>query len=264
MPESASSQSLVLYSVEDNVATITLNRPEKLNALSAQLMADIPNALGEAERDEDVRCVLITGAGRYFCSGADLTEEGEHPYFATNEGPMAGFGRLVVTVRHMKKPSVAAINGGAAGGGLGLALACDFRICADNARLTTVFMRRSIQPDPGVTYLLPRLVRLDKALELLFFADNVQGQEAEDIGLVTHIVPADELMVRAFAYARRIAKGPVAITTARKAVYQNLSHELATATDVEEYYARLVGNSQDAKEGMASFIEKREPNYVGR
>ncbi len=254
----------VLYEKKDGVAVITLNRPDKLNALSARLMDDIPLALGEAEKDEEVRAVLITGAGRYFCSGADLTEGGDYPYFMTNEGPMAGFGRIVVTVRHMKKPSVAAINGGAAGGGLGLALACDFRFAADNARLTTVFMRRSIQPDTGVTYLLPRLVRLDKALELLFFADNVSGEEAEKIGLVTYAVPADELVDRALEYAKRIARGPYAITTARKAVYANLNHELAQATDLEEYFARIVGQSYDAKEGLESFIEKREPKYLGR
>ncbi len=253
----------VLYEKRDNVAIITLNRPDKLNALSAQLLADVPAALGEAEGDPEVRAVMITGAGRGFCSGADLSEEGEFPYFMTNEGPMAGFGRLVVSVRHISKPSVAAVNGVAAGGGMGLALACDFRIMSDKARFTTVFMRRSIQPDTGVTYFLPRLVRLDKALELLFFAEDVHAEEAERIGLATHVVPHDDLAERAFAFTKRLADGPFAIKLARKAVYQNMDHDLAMATDIEEHFARLAGASNDIKEGIAAFLEKREPKFTG-
>ncbi len=256
----------LLYEVRDRVATITLNRPEKLNALSVQLMREITLALGEAEQDEDVRCVVITGAGRGFCSGADLAENQAEvgPFIDYRAWPQGGYGRLRVTIRHMKKPSVAAINGVVAGGGTGIALACDIRIASDQARFTTVFMRRSIMPDTGVTYTLPQFVRPDKALELLSFADTVDAAGMERLGLATHVVPHDELMERAHAYAVRIARAPFAITTARKAVYQNLEHGLAYATDIEEYFARLVGQSEDAKEGVVSFLEKREAQYQGR
>ncbi len=255
----------LIYEVRDRVATITLNRPEKLNALTAQLMREIVEALGEVERDEEVRCVVFTGAGRGFCSGADLLEDHAGQNIFDYLGyPAAMLTRIPLAIRHMKKPSVAAINGVVAGGGLGVAYGCDIRIASDRARFTTVFLRRGFMPQAASTYTLPRLVRPDQALELLLLADTIDAADMERLGLATHVVPHDDLMERAHAYAVRIAKAPFAITTARKAVYQNLEHGLAHATDIEEYFARLVGQSEDAKEGLASFLEKREAQYLGR
>jgi 2-(1,2-epoxy-1,2-dihydrophenyl)acetyl-CoA isomerase len=257
----------LIYEKSEGLAVITLNRPEKLNALSMQLLQEVMDALSQAEGDDQVRCVLVTGAGRGFCSGADLAENMSASgagHFDFGAGPMEAFGRIPIAIRHLNKPSVAAINGVAAGGGTGIALACDFRIVSDQARFTTVFMRRSIMPDTGVTWLLPRLVRIDKALELLFTADAVDAQQMEKLGLATYVVPHDELMPRALEFAGRIARGPFALPLARKAVYQSLNHDLSTATEIESHFANLVGKSEDLKEGVAAFLEKREPRFVGR
>ncbi len=255
------------YERRDSLAIITLNRPEKLNALGLQLLREFFGALSEAEGDENVRCVLITGAGRGFCSGADLGEnmsQSGASHFEFGAGPMEAFGRIPIAIRHLNKPSVAAINGVAAGGGTGIALACDFRIVSDQARFTTVFLRRSIMPDTGVTWLLPRLVRIDKALELLLTADTINAQQMAEYGLATYVVPHDELMDRATEFAMRIARGPFALPLTRKAVYQSLNHDLSTATEIEGHFANLCARSEDLKEGVAAFLEKREPVFTGR
>ncbi len=257
----------LIYEKRENLAVITLNRPEKLNALGLQLLDEFFGALSEAQGDDGVRCVLITGAGRGFCSGADLSEgmsSSGATHFAYGAGPMEAFGRIPIALRHLNKPSVAAINGVAAGGGTGIALACDFRIVSDQARFTTVFMRRSIMPDTGVTWLLPRLVRIDKALELLFTADTVDAKQMEQLGLATYVVPHDELMERAVAFAQRMANGPYALPLTRKAVYQGMNHDLSFATEIESHFSDLSAKSEDQREGVAAFLEKRDPRFTGR
>ncbi len=254
----------VVSETTGGVRTITLNRPDVLNAIDAQLGEELFEALREAEGADDVRCIVLTGAGRGFCTGADVRDltPGKTVF---GELLRTRFNRIVQRLRAMEKPVIAAVNGVAAGAGCNLALAADLRIASDRASFIEVFTRIGLVPDSGGTWLLPRLVGVGRALELMFFADPLDAAAAERIGLVNRVVPHDELMARTMEWARRLAQGPTrAYGLAKRGVDHNLAVDLRTALEYEAYLQEIAGRTEDHKEGVAAFLAKRPPAYRGR
>lgn len=258
----------LIYQKQNHIATITLNQPEKLNALSAQMRDSFELALEEASKDRDVRVVVVTGAGRGFCSGADLTADrpaGEDE--ALGRDPFRLEARRVTSLHlyWLEKPTIAAVNGVAAGAGLGIALSCDIRISSEAARFSSIFVRRGLVPDNGVIYLLPRLVGMEKGFELMYTGDIVDAQEALRLGLTSRVVPADQLMSTAYELAGRIAKGPpITLSLIKRIGRKAMESNYFDALEYERYCQALVGTTEDTAEGRAAFREKRDPVFKGR
>ncbi len=254
----------LLVEPHDGVRVITLNRPDVLNAISAQLGTELLDALREAERAREVRCLLLTGSGRGFCAGADLREQTPGQ---TSLGDLlrTRYNGIVHRMRAMEKPIIAAVNGVAAGAGCNLALAADLRVASDRASFIEVFSRVGLIPDSGGTWLLPRLVGTGRALEMMFFAEPVDAAAAERLGLVNRVVSHDDLMPRTLEWAARLAAGPTrAYGLIKRGVDRAAS---ATLTDSLEYEAQLqeiAGRTEDHREGVAAFLAKRPPVYSGR
>jgi len=254
----------LLIETRDAVRVITLNRPDVLNAFNATMGEELHDALRDAEGADDVRCVLLTAAGRGFCSGQDLREQ---------PGGQGGFGallrtrynRIIVRMRTMEKPVLAAVNGVAAGAGCNLALAADLRVASDRASFIEVFARIGLVPDSGGTWLLPRLVGVGRALEMMMLAEPVDATTAERFGLVNRVVPHDELLPRALEWATRLAQGPTrAYGLIKRGVAHNLSTDLPGALDYEAFLQEIAGRTDDHREGVAAFLAKRPPAYRGR
>lgn len=257
----------VIWEKEERIAIVTLNRPEKLNALNPQAFADLAGTLEAVEKEEGVKAMVMTGAGKGFCAGGDV--EG-HPVFTTDdprvrEKSIKDAQRVTLLLQRMPKPVIAAVNGVATGAGLDLALACDIRIASEEARFAEIFVRAAAMPDMGGTYLLPRLVGLGKALELALTGDLIDAREALRIGLVNQVVPASELLSTAKALARRLAQGA---TQAQKlikwAMYRGLGQSLEEALDNETQGQKLLLATEDVKEVARAFAEKRRPVFKGK
>ncbi|TMI80806.1 MAG: 2-(1,2-epoxy-1,2-dihydrophenyl)acetyl-CoA isomerase [Bacillati bacterium ANGP1] len=254
----------LLTETRDGVRVITLNRPEVLNAVNAQMGQDLLHVLREAERDVGVRCVLLAASGRGFCAGADLREQAPGQ---TSLGDLlrTRYNGIVQRLRTMEKPVVAAINGVAAGAGCNLALAADLRIASERASFIEVFTRVGLIPDSGGTWLLPRLVGLGRALELMFFADPVDAATAERWGLVNRVVPHDDLGPLALEWAVRLAGGPTrAYGLIKRGVNQALAAGFSEALEYEASLQEIAGRTEDHREGVAAFLAKRAPVYTGR
>jgi 2-(1,2-epoxy-1,2-dihydrophenyl)acetyl-CoA isomerase len=258
----------ILYKLENSVAWITLNRPEQRNAVTAEMRDELIGVFTEARTNADIRAVVLTGSGKGFCTGADLSgPRGQGP-----SGPGAGrelmkssSQRLMRAVWDLEKPVVAAVNGVAAGLGSHLAFASDFVIAAAEARFIEVFVRRGIAVDAAGAFLLPRLVGLQKAKEMVFFGDDLSADEAQRIGLVTKVVPADQLETTARDWAERLAKGPTfAIGMSKRLLNRSLESSLETALEEEAMAQMLVTQSEDTREGMTAFMERRQPQFKGR
>ncbi|MFD5146248.1 enoyl-CoA hydratase/isomerase family protein [Streptomyces sp. NPDC058401] len=259
----------VLHRFESGVSWITLNRPEAMNAITWDQRERVIALLAEASADPDVRAVVITATGKGFCSGADLRGAGAAPTERV-VGDIARMIRLsaqrvITAVLDCEKPVIAAVNGTAAGIGAHLALACDLVIAAEPARFIEVFVRRGLVPDGGGAYLLPRLLGPQKAKELMFFGDAVPAAEAERLGLVNRVVPAEALQDTAREWAERLAQGPTrALALTKQLVNASLDSDRATALAAEATAQELNMSTADANEGVASFVERRTPKYVGR
>lgn len=263
-----SARSYVRTSIEDAIGTITLDRPEKLNALIADMRDAIATAFQRMGADETVRVVVVTGAGRAFCAGADVGYLAELIRSQAFEEAMAlvEAGRGVITaIRDMPKPVIAAVNGPAAGGGANLALACDLRIAAESASIGQTFNRIGLHPDWGGTYHVPRLVGPARAAELFFFADMIPAAEAERIGLFNRVVPDDELMDEARAWAARLAAKPqLPLRLAKRAIQRSLAASADEMLDYETAAQEACFRSEDALEGVVAFLEKRPPQFGRR
>jgi 2-(1,2-epoxy-1,2-dihydrophenyl)acetyl-CoA isomerase len=259
----------ILFDVQDGVATITLNRPDKYNALTLQMYSDILDALKQCERDKAVRAVILTGAGKAFSSGADLMEMQAHlSEIQIDEMLRTGLNRIVSAIRGLEKPVLGAINGVVAGAGGGIALACDMRIASESASFVfAAFTSIGLVPDAGSTYLLPQLVGASKALELSLFADGknrLSPAEALSLGLVTRIVPAEELMNEANAIAGKMAKmATKAVGLTKRAIYKASERSFADALETEAQLQKVTFQTQDFAEGIAAFLEKREAQFKG-
>jgi 2-(1,2-epoxy-1,2-dihydrophenyl)acetyl-CoA isomerase len=252
----------ILYEKRDRVVTITLNRPEVLNAFVPTMGAELIQAFHQAEDDEDVGCVVLTGAGRGFCSGADV-----RGFQAEIEKGTAGSDRSVSEsgcqlMFNLKKPIVAAVNGPAVGIGFTVTLPCDIRIASDRARFGPVFVRMGLIPEFGSTFLLPRLVGLAKAKELALMGRIIDAQEALDIGLVSKVVPHEELMAETMSLATTLAQGPTfTLGLAKEALHRGLVSDLAQAEAWELDILDVCRRSPEHAEGVRAFLEKREPRF---
>ncbi len=252
----------------DGVVTITLNRPQKLNAMTARMWNELIEVLDEIEASRDDRAVIITGAGEGFCSGADLTDtEG-------NEAAVGGVGgtwrrmRLVgaaaLRLHDFSKPTIAAVNGVAVGAGLNLALGCDMVIASDRARFSEIFAKRGLAVDYGGSWLLPRLVGMHRAKELVLLAEIIDATEADRIGLVNRVVPHEDLLptVRDMA-ARLAALPPLQLAMSKKLLEQSLSVSMAQALEAEGVAQTVSFQSRDTIEAVMAFAQKREPLFTG-
>jgi len=260
----------ILYEVRGRVAVITLNRPEKLNAWVYQMGLDLGDALHEANEDDGVGALVLTGAGRAFCAGADIIEEFKRRADAQDagtsvedmEGDMASrFTALRDLLLH-GKPTIAAIHGYAIGVGLTLPLNCDIRIVAEGTKLNTMFLRVGLIPEFGSSYLLPRIVGLAKACELVYMPRMMDAQEALEIGLVNRVVPADQLMPEAMALGETLASGPTfALRKAKEALYRNLDATYVEAVARESKFFAECMSTAEHREGIKAFLERREPDF---
>jgi 2-(1,2-epoxy-1,2-dihydrophenyl)acetyl-CoA isomerase len=252
----------ILYDKRDRVATITLNRPEVLNAFNATMGSELLAAFREADADGEVGCIILTGAGRGFCSGADVRnwaqelKEGPRRPAATEDESLC---QLMFS---LKTPIIAAINGPAVGLGCTLTLPCDIRIASSEARLGLIFARVGLMPEFGSTFLLSRIVGLARAKELAFTARIVDAQEALSLGLVNRVVPAERLMEEAREMASTIAHGPtLALGLARQGLHRGLTSDLATAEAWEAEALARCRRSPEHAEGVNAFLEKRSPRF---
>jgi 2-(1,2-epoxy-1,2-dihydrophenyl)acetyl-CoA isomerase len=257
----------LLYDVKDRVATLTLNRPDKMNAFTGPMIERWAWALNEAQRDPDVNVVVVTGAGKAFCAGGDVARMGQGEPTPLDHKNMLWehIHRVPKALEVMDKPVIAMVNGVAVGAGMGMAVMCDVRIASDAARFSTGYVRVGLVPGDGDTYFLPRLVGTARALELLWTADFIEAAEAERLGIVNRVVPADRLAEETYALARKIAEGPqIPIRMIKRLVYQSLRLDLRTHLDLVSSHMAVVRETEDHKEGVQAFKDKRPPKFTGR
>ena len=259
----------LIYELDDAVATLTMNRPDRLNALGDTLREDLLHAFERAAGDSTVRAIILTGAGKGFCAGGDVKamnesrQEGAQRPLLDRIAPLRD--RVLHVMRDAPQPIIAAVNGAAAGAGMNLALACDMRLASTTAKFGETFVKRGLHPDWGGTYFLPRLVGMARACELIFTGDVIGAEEAHRIGLVNGVHPPEALMPAARALARRIADGPpVAIRLARRALHHNQDVDLRAALEFETFAQNVCVETDDAREGIRAFVEKRPPAFTGR
>lgn len=253
---------------DGGVLTLTLNRPERLNAISGPMLGALAAELARANADPEVRAVVLTGAGRGFCAGLDLRARAEDG----DGGGEANAPRLFdlrdsppMVLHRMDKPVVCALNGAAAGYGMDLALGCDIRIASDRAKLGAVFVRRGVLPESGGVWYLPRLVGWAKAAEIAFMGEVLDAQRSLELGLVNRVVPHDELMAEASAAAARIAaNAPYAVQATKRMMRLALDETFETAVDHSYLHLAPMFRSEDFREGMAAFLERRDPEFRGR
>jgi 2-(1,2-epoxy-1,2-dihydrophenyl)acetyl-CoA isomerase len=254
-----------------HVATITLNRPQKLNAYSEIMVHEIMAALADARDDDEIRAVIITGAGRGFCSGGDIGRDFQYParYRGHRMESMLemreNMHELVKFLQRFDKPTIAAVNGAAVAGGLTLALSCDFRIAAESARLGDTSLKFALIPDEGGAYLFPRFLGLEKALKMSLLSEVYTARQALELSLVTEVVPDGELMTRALHWAERLAAGPpIAIRITKRMMYKQLTMSLDNALEDAALGTMVANYTEDVKEGIAAFHEKRPPEFKGK
>ena len=254
----------VLRATSDGVLILTLNRPDALNSFNVEMKEAVLSALKDAGRDKSVRVVVLTGAGRAFSAGQDLKERQQADAADLGTELRVRYNPIVLAMRRMEKPVIGAINGVAAGAGISVALACDIRIASESASFIEVFGRVGLVPDTGSSWFLPRLVGYARAAEMSFTTDPVDAATAERIGLVNRVVPADQLMTDTNALAARLARSaPIALALAKRALNRSLETNLEQALEFEAELQSIAGRSKDYAEGVAAFVEKRQPNFTG-
>jgi 2-(1,2-epoxy-1,2-dihydrophenyl)acetyl-CoA isomerase len=253
----------IRWTVADGVGTLTLSRPDTLNALNATMRRELLAAVKAAGRDEAVRCVVLTGEGRGFCSGADLRGGDGERQFRRVLG--AEYNPLITALRELPKPVVAAVNGVAAGAGVSIALACDLVYASEDARFIQAFVRIGLVPDSGSTRTLVRTLGRHRAAELMFFGEPMSAAEAATAGLVNRVFPATEFADGVREVARRLAAAPTAaIGLAKRSINEAEDADLAASLAYEAALQDVAGRTEDHAEGLAAFAEKRDPRFTGR
>jgi 2-(1,2-epoxy-1,2-dihydrophenyl)acetyl-CoA isomerase len=254
--------------VEQNggVLEVTLNRPEKYNALNTQVSNELVAVCEWAANDDTIRCILLTGAGNGFCAGQDLSEVANRgETFSFTEHLETAYNKMVRAMRALEKPIVVAVNGACAGAGLGLALAGDIRYASEKAKFLPAFIGLGLVPDTGVSYWLPRLVGVHRAAEFLFTNERVSGDEAVALGFANKIFPDDKLLDAARALAQKFAVAPtLGIGMTKRLLNQSLTATFDEQLDAEGILQNVVGHSADYREGVAAFYEKRTPVFIGK
>nr|WP_285857066.1 enoyl-CoA hydratase-related protein [Mesobacillus subterraneus] len=252
-----------MYEVRNQVAYITLNRPDKLNAFTEQLNKEIQTAIKNASRDKEVRALVITGAGRAFCSGEDLagvSDDMDH-----GEVLRKRYNPMLLELDRCEKPVIAAVNGVAAGAGMSLALACDFRVASEKASFVEAFIHVGLVPDAGNLYYLPRIIGHAKAMELAVFGEKVPAEKARELGLVTEVIPMDKWDEKVAAFAERLANMPTkAIGLIKRNLKASWHSNLEDYLERDAQSQRIAGQTADHKEGVQSFMEKRRPVFKGK
>ncbi|MFO8010046.1 MAG: enoyl-CoA hydratase [Dehalococcoidia bacterium] len=258
-------QSLLLEK-DSGLATVTLNRPEKMNAISPELVDELIEVIDETERDDEVRAVLITGAGRAFCAGGDVetllsgTDNPAEVYSSSLKGA-----KIISGIRNASNPWIAAVNGPAVGAGCNLAIGCDIIIAASSATFSLAFMKLGLHPDTGGIYLPTRLLGPARALELVLTGKTIGAEEAERIGLINLVVPDDELAIRSKEMALKLAHGPSrSIAMAKSSIYSAASMDMESILESEARAISLTMATDDAREGIRAFLEKRKPQFKGK
>lgn len=265
---------ILFETVAPHIAQITLNRPDRMNAYTHQLCEEVVHALHEYMEDDEARCLIVTGAGRAFCSGGDVAgtpREGETkgPSYRTKQMGQAqemraGMHRVVTALHRMDKPTIAMVNGAAVAGGLTLACACDFRIASDAARFGDTSGKFALLPDEGGAWFFPRLMGLDRALKMTLLNEIYPAAEAAKFGLVTEVVPASELKAKTLDFARGIAaRGPLAVRLAKNMMRKGLDSSLENSLDDAALSVMISNPSEDVREGIKAFFEKRQPAFRG-
>lgn len=258
----------VIVERDGGVMVVKFNRPERMNSMGGTLLADLNSAIDEARWDDRVRAVVVTGEGRGWCAGADLQAMGsggganENSKRANAMDPIGLVGRTILNVHTADKPMIAAVNGVAVGGGFGLCSAFDVRIASEQARFSTVFIKRALAPDCGLSWFLPRLVGPERAAEMFFSGRMVDANEALELGIVSKVVPHDELMDASLAFANEIGKlPPSAMTYTRRALKNSMSATLSEHLEFEWFNQKACLASPEFGEGVKAFLEKREPDF---
>lgn len=271
--DAAGNYEAILYDVQDRIATITLNRPERMNAFSETLLGEWADAIRRAAEDEGVRVVIVTGAGRAFCAGADLRATGEEDRVLMadrNAGERRNSLRYTVhrvpqALQYLDKPYIAAINGAAVGAGMDMASQADIRIASDGARFGMSYANVGLIPGDGGAWLLPKLVGLQRALDMIWSGDLFDAATALEVGYVLKVVPHDDLMADTRAYAERLAAGPpIALQLAKRLVYRSLTQTFPEGLEAAQAAMTIVQSTEDSREGPRAFREKRPPNFEGR
>ena len=270
----ASDYTAVTYDVSEQIATITLNRPERMNSFSTELLSEWADAIRLATDDDDVRVVIVTGAGRAFCAGADLKAEAESDDKILMAEKNAGerrnslrysVHRVAQALQYLDKPYIAALNGAAVGAGMDMASMADIRIASDTARFGMSYVNVGLIPGDGGAWLLPRLVGLQKALELIWSGDLFDAHAALEMGYVARVVPHDDLMKETLAYARQLAEGPpIAMQLAKRLVYRGLDQSFVEGLEQAQAAMAIVQSTTDSREGPAAFRERRKPLFEGK
>jgi|TARA_Y100000310_G_scaffold327780_1_gene394673 2-(1,2-epoxy-1,2-dihydrophenyl)acetyl-CoA isomerase len=255
---------------DDGILLVTLNRPDKMNALNAGISEGIQSAVNETKLNDDIKVIVLTGNGRGFCAGADLSTGGPAGGGPKEPGRAAivdkhGPAALVESLAASHVPLIGAINGAAAGAGFGISLCMDIRIASEQARMGTIFIKRGVGPDYGTSYWLPKLVGVPKAFEMIYSGELLTAEEALQVGLVNRVVPHDSLLEETMEYARMIASGPpLAYTYTRRSIVQSLHNNLDQQLVLEWTQQSELLRSKDAIEGFKAFTERRDPKFLGR
>lgn len=254
----------IVYEKQNGVATITLNRPQALNAFIPQMNSELLDALKDGDRDGAIRCFVITGAGRAFCAGQDLKARTPDQKGSLGASLREKYNPIILQIRRTEKIVLAAVNGVAAGAGCNLALACDLRIASEEARFIQAFVRVGLAPDSGGSFILPRLVGFSKALELLLLGEPIDAKEAQRIGLAAKVVPAGEFAQATREMAGKLSHSPRGIGLIKRAVNHSILPELEAHLEYEAYLQEIAGRSADYDEGVRAFLEKRSPVFTGK
>jgi len=258
----------LLIEKEGEVGIITLNRPDVMNALNFPMIKGMIQYFSEAEQDDSIRAIVLTANGKGFCTGADLVSGAGRDDLSTPMGMKLSahlYGKVFFSMFTCEKPIINAINGTAAGAGVNIALAGDLVVAAEGVKFIQVFVRRGLVPDAGGTFLLPRLVGIAKAKELMFFGEDVTAEKALELGLIYRVVAKDKLMEESLALAQRLAAGPTrAIGMIKKMINRSFELDIQTVLEFEAAFQGIAVSTEDVREGITSFIEKRPPKFKGK
>ncbi|CAM5791725.1 enoyl-CoA hydratase/isomerase family protein [Ottowia pentelensis] len=251
------------YTIEDSIAVVELNRPHRLNAIDPDMRRELPDALRQANEAAEVRAIMITGAGKGFCAGADLG--GKPPENASAGDALQLVGGFIEVFSAIDKPMVAAVNGAAAGVGLSIALACDIRVASTASKYSAIWVRRGLVADGGASLLLPTVIGMERALELTLTGKMISAADAKEYGLVSRVVEPEELVPAAMDLCREIAtQPPIAVALVKRIMLERLRRDFRESLLLETYAQHVCRGTEDHKEAVCAFVEKRDAEFVGR